>query len=72
MKRIELLDSDIEILRLDTSLKNKLKIININKVKDLWMLNSTYLKNNKFIYSDISLIRVKLQLIGLDLNKKVY
>ena len=68
----KILDSEIEILNLSDDLYNKLKSNNVNYVKDLWTLNRKDLKELKFSDRDIQNIIIKLQLKGLDLNKKKY
>lgn len=72
MKNLEILNKNIELLNLDRSILNKLNSIDIFKVEDLWKCSSNYLKNNEFTYNDINEVRIKLQLSGIDLNKKVY
>ena len=46
--------------------------LEINKSNDLWCLNRKKLKEYGVVDADIKQIIIKLQLIGLDLNKKVY
>ncbi len=67
----DLLNNSINVLHLSKNIENKLIENNINIVNDLWILNRNNLKN---ILSDkeISDVIIKLQLNGLDLNKKVY
>ena len=67
----DLLNNSINVLHLSKSIENKLIENNINIVNDLWILNRNNLKN---ILSDkeIADVIIKLQLNGLDLNKKVY
>lgn len=72
MKNIRYLEDNIDILNLDNLLIKRLNNINIYKVEDLWNCKRNYLKENDFTNSDISQIKIKLQLIGLDLNKKKY
>lgn len=72
MKKIEVLNKNIEILNLDSIILKKLNYINICKVEDLWKCKKEELKDNNFTNSDIAHIKVRLQLIGLDLNGKVY
>lgn len=50
----------------------KLKSKNINKIKDLWILNRTDLRNKDLTNEEINIIIIELQLLGLDLNKKIY
>jgi len=66
------LENNINLLNLDNSIMKKLNNIGIYKVEELWACQKSYLKENDFTNSDISVIRVQLQLIGLDLNKKKY
>lgn len=66
------LDKDIDILKLGDSINNILINNNIKIVNDLWVLNKKALKSFNLSSSDINMISIKLQLIGLDLNKKVY
>ena len=72
MKDIKYLNDSIDILKLDNLLIERLNSINVYKVEDLWKCNINYLKEQNFSNSDISQIKIKLQLIGLDLNKKKY
>lgn len=72
MRNREVLNKEIEILNLDKYLIEKLNDIDIYVVDDLWKCNRTYLKNNQFSNNDISQIKIRLQLLGLDLNKKKY
>lgn len=67
----ELLNRQIRFLGLPIQLKNKLLDNNINIIYDLWVSKRSNLKK---ILNDreISDIIIKLQLHGLDLNKKVY
>ena len=68
----KILDSEIEVLTLNDNVVKKLKNNNINYVKDLWSLSRKDLKNLNFSDLDIQGIIIKLQLKGLDLNKKKY
>lgn len=72
MKQIECLKYDIEFLKLNDNLIDKLKKIEVNKVEDLWRCKRVYLKENQFSNNDISQIKIRLQLMGIDLNKKIY
>lgn len=65
-------EKDISILELDPKLNKILKENNINTVGDLWVLNKKKLKEIGIVDLDIKLISIKLQLLGLDLNKKIY
>ena len=64
------LDEDITFLNLNNSLNNILKNNNIYKVNDLWLYNKNDLKNIGVNNNDIKEIVIKLELLGLELNKK--
>lgn len=66
------LDKRIDILDLNKNVKEVLKSNNINTIKELWILNKNDLKDIGLSSTDINHIKVKLELIGIDLNKKVY
>lgn len=68
----EVPNDNIQFLNLEKLLIKKLNNINIKTINDLWKTNRTFLKNNNFTNEDINSIKIKLQLIGLDLNKKKY
>lgn len=68
-KYIEL---EISNMGLPKELISKLKNANINKIKDLWILSRIDLRNIGFTNEDINLMIIELQLLGLDLNKKIY
>ena len=72
MRREDILNKDIKLLKLDSKVLCKLNNIDIYKVEDLWKCSRDYLKNNEFTNTDINIIKTKLQLVGLDLNRKVY
>lgn len=65
-------EKDISDLELDPKVNKILKDNNINTIGDLWVLNKKKLKEIGIVDSDIKFISIKLQLLGLDLNKKVY
>ena len=67
-----LLNKNVDILMLSDNVINKLKLNNINKLEDIWLLDRNDLKKLDLSVEDIREIRVKLQLNGLDLNKKIY
>ena len=60
----------IDTLKLDKEINEILNNNNIETVYDLWILNKTNLKEIGLKDSMIKDIRIKLQLTGLDLNKK--
>lgn len=59
-------DLDFEKVILD-----KLILNNIDSIGKLWEMNRKELKNIEFTYEEINKIAIKLQLRGLDLNKKI-
>ena len=64
------LDKLISNLNIDSSIVQKLEANNITYIKDLWPLKRCELKELGFKNKDINEIIIKMQLIGLDLNKK--
>ena len=64
--RNKYLDEDISYLKLNSNLNSLFKENNILKVEDLWIKNRTFLLSD----NDIKQVVIKLELIGLDLNKK--
>lgn len=72
MKKKKILEKNIDELELTSKITTKLNENNINTVEDLWNLKRQDLKDLKFSDSDINQITIKLQLGGVDLNKKIY
>ena len=72
MRKISVLEKNISVLELSESITKKLNELDIVTVNDLWQCKLTFLKNNNFNNNEINQIRIKLQLNGIDLNKKVY
>ena len=66
------LEKDISVLELSSSIEKFLRANEINYIKDIWVLKRKDLKSLGLKDSDINTIVVKLQLFGLDINKKVY
>lgn len=66
------LENSIDFLNIKESTLIKLKNNNISTVNDIWLLKRKDLKAFNLADSEINQIIVKLQLNGLDLNKKVY
>lgn len=58
-------DLDFEKVILD-----KLSLNNIDSIEKLWEMNRKELKSMEFTYEEINKIAIKLQLRGLDLNRK--
>lgn len=65
-------DKSIDILSLDKELSDLLKSKGIETVENVWVLNRQQLKSLGLKDPDIKQIIIKLQLLGLDLNKRVY
>ena len=72
MKKQKILEKDISELNLSTKINNALKDNSINTIEDLWKLKRKELKDMKLSDSDITQVIIKLQLYGLDLNRKIY
>jgi DNA-directed RNA polymerase alpha subunit len=68
----KILEKDLTYLKLDSKIIEVLNNNNINNINDLWGLTRKDLKNLKISDKDIHNIIVKLQLNGLDLNKRKY
>ena len=66
------LENPIEDLDVSNKIVDKLKKNDLLLVKDVWSLKRKNLKDLKFTDSEINQIIIKLQLHGVDLNKKVY
>lgn len=62
----------IEVLSLNQDITKTLENNNIIIIKDLWEKTRTNLKNINLNDAQINQIIIKLQLFGIDLNKKVY
>lgn len=72
MKKQKILEKNIDELGVESKLLKVLKENNINTIEDLWKLKRKDLRDFKLSDSEITKITIKLQLFGLDLNKKVY
>lgn len=72
MKKQRILEKDIKDLELNNNIVNVLRENNINKIQDLWQLKRKDLKDLNLADTDINQITIKLQLYGLDLNRKIY
>ena len=62
----------IETTNINTKIVKVLNDYNIQTVYDLWNLSRKDLKKMGLNDSDIYMVIVQLQLMGLDLNKKIY
>lgn len=56
-------------LNLQKAILDKLKLNDINSTEELLKMSRKELKLLGFSYEEINLIAIKLQLIGMDLNK---
>ncbi len=72
MKKCKYLDEDISILELSDEVFKRLKDMSISSIDNLWNLSRTDLKNHGFTDKEIKHISIKMQLLGIDLNKKIY
>lgn len=72
MKNSECLDIKIDNLKIESIILEKLKENNIITVRDLWSLKRCDLKEINLNDNQINNIIIKLQLFGIDLNKKIY
>ncbi len=68
--RNKYLDEDISYLKLNSKLNSLFQENNILKIEDLWIKNRPFLKSIGLSDNDIKQVVIKLELIGLDLNKK--
>lgn len=66
------LEASIKELDLDKKIYTILINNDIKLIKDLWVLNRIKLKEMGLKDRDIKDIIIQLQLVGLDLNKKIY
>ena len=71
-KNNKYIDKDISILGLDDNIACLLTKNEIRTVNDLWLKTKKDLKNYGLKDKDIKYVSIKLQLMGLDLNKKMY
>lgn len=62
----------IETTNINTKIVKVLNDYNIQTIYDLWNLSRKDLKKMGLNDSDIYMVIVQLQLMGLDLNKKIY
>ena len=72
MRNNEYLNIKIDSLNIDSIILKTLKENNIITVRDLWILKRCDLKKINLTDNQINNIIIKLQLFGIDLNKKVY
>ena len=77
LKKVQIMNNKynnipIENLNLNKRIINKLKENDIFTVSDLRYKKRDFLKNINLSNEDINMISIRLQLLGIDLNKKVY
>ena len=72
MATLGVLDKDIKYLDIDNKIIDIFKKNNINYIEDLWNLKRKDLKSYNLSDKDINQVIIKLQLLGLDLNNKIY
>lgn len=68
----KVLEKKIENLGVESNIVEKLKKNDINFIKDIWSLKRRDLKNIGLMDNEIKKVIIKLELHGIDLNKKVY
>ena len=61
---------NLDNLNLDKNILDKLEVNKINSIEELWELDRRKLKELNFNNEEINSIAIKLQLEGLDLNKR--
>lgn len=66
----KILNSNINNLSLDSDCLSKLNAANINKIYELCILDRKKLKEYKLSLEQINNIIIRLQLLGLDINKR--
>lgn len=64
--------ASLDALKIDIDIIKKLNKHNIYKLKDLWNLKRTQLKELGLTALEIKHLTIKLQLHGIDLNNKIY
>ena len=72
MKKQKILEKEILELKLDNKIYKILLDNDLNTIEDVWKKNRKELKGFGLSDGDVSQIAIKLQLYGLDLNKKIY
>ncbi len=71
-KKNAYIEKNINILDLDKSIVEVFRKNDIVTIEQLWVLNRKKLKELGLKDNEIKQITIKLQLLGLDLNKRVY
>ena len=71
-KKNAYIEKNINILDLDKSIVEVFRKNDIVTIEQLWVLNRKKLKELGLKDNEIKQITIKLQFLGLDLNKRVY
>jgi hypothetical protein len=71
MKNVFLKD-ELRRLEIDIDIIKKLNDVSIYTIGDLWNLTRIDLKKIKLTDNQINQIVIKMQLYGIDLNKRIY
>ena len=71
-KKNAYIEKNINILDLDKSIVEVFRKNDIVTIEQLWVLNRKKLKELGLKDNEIKQITIKFQLLGLDLNKRVY
>ena len=71
-KKNAYIEKNINILDLDKAIVEVFRKNDIVTIEQLWVLNRKKLKELGLKDNEIKQITIKLQLLGLDLNKRVY
>jgi DNA-directed RNA polymerase alpha subunit len=66
------LDGPISKLEMDQTILENLEANNIYTINDLWNLERKDLKDMGLSDSQINQVVIKMQLCGIDLNKRIY
>lgn len=72
MRKQVILEKEIQELGVNQKVEKVLVDNGVNTIQDVWVLKRTDLKKKGLSDSDIMQITIKLQLNGLDLNRKIY
>lgn len=67
-----ILKTSIKEMYFEKSIEEKLLANHIETLENLWNIKRKELKEKQFCDSEINQIQIKLQLNGIDFNRKVY
>lgn len=68
----KVLKTNIKEMHFEKNLEERLLLNHIETLENLWNIKRKELKEKQFRDSEINQIQIKLQLNGIDFNKKVY